>query len=163
MKFKFAKSLCVGAALVMLSTPAMAQQGPYNGGPGGQYNGGPGNTQHMEQQPGMMGGGNEHGGGNGYNHPGNPGMQGQMHGEGPGQMHGEGYGQHGNGYGQGCGHCWREGQHFNGQREVVGDWHNYGLRQPPEGYEWVRDGSQFVLIAVASGIISSIILNSMYH
>ncbi len=149
MKFKFAKSLCVGATLALLGAPAMAQQGPYNGGPG--------NMQHMEPQPGMMGGGD------GYNHPGNPSMQGQMHGEGHGQMHGEGYGQHGNGYGQGCGHCWREGQRFDGQREVVGDWHNYGLRQPPEGYEWVRDGSQFVLIAVASGIISSIILNSMYH
>lgn len=157
MKFKFAKTLCVGAALVMLSAPAMAQQGPYNGGgQGGSYNGGPGNMQHDnggpgnmqhmgQPQPGMMGGGN------GYNHPGNPGMQ--------GQMHGEGYAQHGNAYG----HDWRRGQHFNGHREVVGDWHQYGLHRPPHGYEWVRDGNQFVLIAIASGIISSIVLNSMYH
>lgn len=154
MKFKFTKTLCVGAVLALLGAPAMAQQGPYNGGQGAPYNGGSGNMQHMEQQPGMMDG-NEHGGGNGYNHPGNPSMQ--------GQMHSEKHGQHGNGYGQGCGHCWQNGQHFKGHREVVGDWHNYGLRQPPQGYEWVRDGNQFVLIAVASGIISSIILNSMYH
>jgi Ni/Co efflux regulator RcnB len=58
---------------------------------------------------------------------------------------------------------WRHGQHYDGSRRVVGNWQHYHLRQPPHGYEWVQDGSQFVLIAVASGIIADVLLNAAYH
>lgn len=60
-------------------------------------------------------------------------------------------------------HHWQHGQHYTGSRRVVGNWNHYHLRQPPHGYEWVQDGSQFVLIAVASGVIADVLLNSAYH
>jgi Ni/Co efflux regulator RcnB len=60
-------------------------------------------------------------------------------------------------------HHWQHGQHYSGSRRVVGNWSHYHLRQPPHGYEWVQDGSQFVLIGVASGIIADVLLNSAYH
>jgi Ni/Co efflux regulator RcnB len=58
-------------------------------------------------------------------------------------------------------HHWQHGQHYNGSRRVVSNWQYYHLRQPPHGYEWVQDGSQFVLIAVASGIIADVIANAL--
>jgi Ni/Co efflux regulator RcnB len=54
---------------------------------------------------------------------------------------------------------WHEGDHYNGGRETV-DWHQHHLHQPPQGYEWVQSGDQFVLIAVTTGIIASIIASS---
>lgn len=60
-------------------------------------------------------------------------------------------------------HEWRHGDHYTNHRQVVGNWRHYHLRQPPQGYEWVQDGSQFVLIAVASGIIADVIANAVYH
>jgi Ni/Co efflux regulator RcnB len=59
------------------------------------------------------------------------------------------------------GHQWHNGDRYNGGRNVVRNWNQYHLRQPPSGYEWVQDGGQFVLIAVASGIIADIIANSV--
>ena len=56
---------------------------------------------------------------------------------------------------------WHEGDHYNGQRAVVNDWSHHHLHQPPAGYEWVQSGDQFVLIAVSTGIIASIIAGSM--
>jgi len=57
------------------------------------------------------------------------------------------------------GHAWHNGDRYNGSRHTVGNWQHYHLRQPPSGYEWVQDGSQFVLIAVTSGIIADVIAN----
>jgi Ni/Co efflux regulator RcnB len=54
---------------------------------------------------------------------------------------------------------WRQGDHYNGGRQTV-DWRQHHLRQPPSGYEWVQSGNQFVLIAVTTGIIASIIASS---
>ncbi len=59
------------------------------------------------------------------------------------------------------GHQWHHGDYYHGNRYVVGDWQHYRLRQPPYGYEWVQDGDQFVLIAIATGIITDVILNAM--
>lgn len=41
---------------------------------------------------------------------------------------------------------------------VVNDWRDHRLDPPPRGQQWVRIGSDFVLIAVATGIIAQIIL-----
>jgi Ni/Co efflux regulator RcnB len=57
-------------------------------------------------------------------------------------------------------HQWRNGDHYTGSRTVVDNWSHYHLRQPPSGYEWVQDNNQFVLIAVTSGVIASIIAAS---
>jgi len=42
---------------------------------------------------------------------------------------------------------------------VVDDWRGHHLRQPPRGYHWVQTGTDYVLVAIATGIIASILLN----
>ncbi len=83
----------------------------------------------------------------GYNHP-------------PGPPPGHWNNQPPQAHWQGDGRRWHQGDRYDGQRYAVQNYGYYHLRQPPAGYEWVQDGSQFVLIAVASGIIADIILNS---
>jgi Ni/Co efflux regulator RcnB len=73
----------------------------------------------------------------------------------PGWKHGPGGPDGGPGWQQ-----WHRGDHFHGNRYYVNDWHRYRLRPPPPGYRWVQNGGQFVLIAVASGVIADVILNS---
>jgi len=51
--------------------------------------------------------------------------------------------------------------YYHGNRNVVRDWQHDHLSQPSYGYEWVQDGDQFVLIAIATGIITDVILNAM--
>ena len=43
---------------------------------------------------------------------------------------------------------------------VVDDWRGHHLRQPPRGYHWVQSGSDYLLVAVATGLIASAILNN---
>ena len=63
----------------------------------------------------------------------------------------------------GGGHQWHSGDHYTGSRTYVSNYSAYHLNAPPAGYQWVQDGSQFVLIAVATGVITSVILNSVYQ
>lgn len=60
------------------------------------------------------------------------------------------------------GHRWHRGQRLaaNQRRFVVNDWNQRGLRAPPRGYRWVRENNNsgdFLLVAVASGLIASIL------
>lgn len=41
--------------------------------------------------------------------------------------------------------------------ERVSDYRKHGLRAPPRGHEWRKVDNDYVLIAVATGIISSVI------
>lgn len=41
----------------------------------------------------------------------------------------------------------------------VDDWRRHGLRRPPRGYRWVQIDGDFILIAAATGVIASILLN----
>ena len=64
---------------------------------------------------------------------------------------------------RGGGHHWRRGQRmgyndWQGARRV--DYRQHHLRRPPSGYEWRESNGQYVLAAVATGLIASIILNS---
>jgi|UPI00047F46A1 Ni/Co efflux regulator RcnB len=56
---------------------------------------------------------------------------------------------------------WRRGGHlpgeYRGRRYVVDDWRGQRLYQPPQGYQWVGVGGDFVLAAVATGLIAQII------
>ncbi len=56
---------------------------------------------------------------------------------------------------------WRRGSslppYYRGY--VVNDYHRYHLRQPPRGYAWYRVGDDYLLAAIASGIIFDIIAN----
>lgn len=42
----------------------------------------------------------------------------------------------------------------------IEDWRSYHLEAPPRGQQWVQLGADFVLIAVATGIITQIVLNN---
>jgi Ni/Co efflux regulator RcnB len=45
-------------------------------------------------------------------------------------------------------------------RYVVTDWRNDRLREPPRGYHWVRsDNGDFLLVAIATGVIVDLLLN----
>lgn len=49
---------------------------------------------------------------------------------------------------------------YRGSRYVVSDWRARRLREPPRGYHWVRsDDGQFLLVAIASGVIADILLS----
>lgn len=50
----------------------------------------------------------------------------------------------------------REYRHNN---YVVDDWRGHHLSPPPRGYHWVQTGSDYVLVAIATGIIMQILLN----
>jgi Ni/Co efflux regulator RcnB len=48
---------------------------------------------------------------------------------------------------------------FRSNRYVVEDWRGHHLNAPPRGYHWVQTGGDYVLVAIATGIIASILLN----
>ncbi len=41
---------------------------------------------------------------------------------------------------------------------VVDDWREQRLSAPPRGYHWVQTGADYVLVAIATGIIAQILL-----
>ena len=56
---------------------------------------------------------------------------------------------------------WQRGQPMRREDWARGrrfDYHGYGLREPPPGYEWREVDGVFVLGAIATGIIASILL-----
>jgi Ni/Co efflux regulator RcnB len=87
----------------------------------------------------------------------------------PGHGHGRGHdnglhrGWHkGTAYGPpGQRHHWARGERL--PREYMGggyyvDYRAYHLRAPPPGYRWVRVDDRYILVALATGLIASIIL-----
>ena len=56
---------------------------------------------------------------------------------------------------------WKRGgrvpSEYRGRNYVVDDWRNQRLQQPPRGYQWVGVGGDFVLAAIATGVIAQII------
>jgi Ni/Co efflux regulator RcnB len=67
-----------------------------------------------------------------------------------------------NGRGAGPGHAYYQGDRFpaeyRSRHYVVSDWRAHRLSAPPRGYQWVQSGNDYVLVAIASGIIASLIL-----
>jgi Ni/Co efflux regulator RcnB len=43
---------------------------------------------------------------------------------------------------------------------VVNDWRGHHLSAPPRGYQWVQTGSDYVLVAITTGIIASLLLSN---
>ena len=41
----------------------------------------------------------------------------------------------------------------------VNDWRGQHLREPPKGHHWVRSGDDYVLAAIATGVIADIVLS----
>jgi len=58
--------------------------------------------------------------------------------------------------------AWRRGSHLPPyyRTYVIHDYHRYHLRQPPRGYAWYRVGDDYLLAALASGVIFDIIANN---
>lgn len=58
---------------------------------------------------------------------------------------------------------WQRGAYlpgyYRGRSYVVSDYHRYRLRPPPRGYYWYRTGNDYVLAAIASGLIFDVIAN----
>ncbi|KEA50447.1 membrane protein [Mangrovibacter sp. MFB070] len=65
------------------------------------------------------------------------------------------------------GHDFRRGHpapdRFRGDDYRVNDWRDRGLPNPPSGQHWAYIDGNYVLIAAATGVITSIILNSALH
>jgi Ni/Co efflux regulator RcnB len=58
---------------------------------------------------------------------------------------------------------WRRGgflpNEYRNHQYVVDDWRGHRLSRPPRGYQWVQVGNDYVLAAVATGLIANLILN----
>lgn len=55
---------------------------------------------------------------------------------------------------------WRRGERFEmsyGRPCGPGEYTRYGLYSPPRGYQWVQSGSDFVLAALATGVILDVL------
>lgn len=65
--------------------------------------------------------------------------------------------------GAGPDHRWHRGdrvpQQYRSRHYVVNDWRMHHLSQPPRGYHWVQYGGDYLLIAIATGVIAQIILS----
>ena len=42
---------------------------------------------------------------------------------------------------------------------VVNDWRAHRLSPPPRGYHWVQYGADYMLVAIATGVIAQLILS----
>ncbi|MFC0131256.1 hypothetical protein CR105_03775 [Massilia eurypsychrophila] len=51
-------------------------------------------------------------------------------------------------------------QEYRGSRYVVNDWRGRHLSTPPRGYHWVQANNDYVLAAIATGIIAQVLLNN---
>ncbi|HET6804692.1 MAG TPA: RcnB family protein [Frateuria sp.] len=57
-------------------------------------------------------------------------------------------------------HHWERGHRYDGRVVVIHDYERVRLRPPPRGYHWVRDdNNDYVLVAIATGIILDYVLN----
>lgn len=79
-----------------------------------------------------------------------------------------GYAQRGDGRpderGAGPDHQYHRGDRlpaeYRHRNYVVDDWRGHGLSAPPRGYQWVQSGSDYLLIAIATGIIAQLLLSN---
>lgn len=64
--------------------------------------------------------------------------------------------------GAGPDHRWVKGYRvppqYRGPQYVVQDWRGHRLSAPPRGYHWVQYGGDYMLVAIASGVIAQLIL-----
>jgi Ni/Co efflux regulator RcnB len=49
---------------------------------------------------------------------------------------------------------------YRGNRYVVNDWRQRRLSAPPRGYQWVQANNDYVLAAIATGLIAQVLLNN---
>ena len=72
-------------------------------------------------------------------------------------------GYRGHGRGAGPSHSFYRGDRlpyeYRTRHYVVDDWRSHHLYAPPQGYHWVQAGGDYVLAAIATGVIAAILLN----
>jgi Ni/Co efflux regulator RcnB len=81
---------------------------------------------------------------------------------------GNNYRQAHNGYngerGAGPRHDMRRGGRISSEyrrnQYVVNDWRGHHLSAPPRGEHWVQTGSDYVLVGIATGLITQVMLNN---
>jgi len=60
-------------------------------------------------------------------------------------------------------HRWQRGDRlppeYRSHTYVVDDWRGHHLSAPPRGYHWVQQGNDYLLVAIATGVIASVLLN----
>jgi Ni/Co efflux regulator RcnB len=65
--------------------------------------------------------------------------------------------------GAGPEHTFRRGDRlpsrYRNNQYVVSNYRDHHLRQPPRGYHWVQTGSDYVLAAIATGVIADLLIN----
>jgi Ni/Co efflux regulator RcnB len=75
----------------------------------------------------------------------------------------EGYGGNHRWDGAGPSHDIRRGgrlpDRYRSHQYVVNNWREHHLRPPPRGYHWVQTGGDYVLAAIATGVIADLIIN----
>ena len=49
---------------------------------------------------------------------------------------------------------------YHNRQYVVDDWRGHRLSAPPRGYHWVQTGGDYVLVAIATGVILQLLLNN---
>ena len=49
---------------------------------------------------------------------------------------------------------------YRNHQYVVNDWRGHHLSAPPRGYQWVQTGADYVLVAIATGIIAQLLLSN---
>ena len=66
--------------------------------------------------------------------------------------------------GAGPDHKWVRGsrvpQQYRGYNYVVNDWRGHRLSAPPRGYQWIQNGNDYLLVAIATGVIASLVLGN---
>ncbi len=157
--------LATAIALTMGLTATMAQAQPdqrHGGGQGHSQGGGHGNARPDHGRPGHGNARPDHGRpGPSHNmrpDHGRPGYGPGMHRPpGPPQMHG-GY------HGAGPQHNWVRGSRvppqYRSYQYVVNDWRGHRLSAPPRGYHWVQYGGDYLMVAIATGVIAQLILSN---
>lgn len=49
---------------------------------------------------------------------------------------------------------------YRTRQYIVEDWRGHRLSAPPRGYQWVQSGSDYVLVAIATGVILNLLLSN---
>ena len=49
---------------------------------------------------------------------------------------------------------------YRSKQYVVDDWRGHHLSAPPRGYHWVQSGSDYLLVAIATGVILQLLLSN---
>ena len=60
-------------------------------------------------------------------------------------------------------HRWHRGDRlppqYRHRQYVVNNWRSHHLSAPPRGYNWVQVGSDYALVAIATGLIAQLVLH----